>query len=246
MVLGRAYCSQINVLEWRNECDFNLQKNLDIWRIYIPDFIDKIEQNRWLLTAAELSKSEAFLHEEDRNRFLLGKIFLRKIIAKYLKIADQEVGFDYLEFKKPVLPTGYSLNFNISHSGDYIVFGFANRHPVGVDVELMDSKVDLYNLIYTSMSSVEISSILNSEFPRDIFYKHWTRKEALLKGVGIGLTDRLMDINVCDGLNFVPSEISGFTSTWSIRNFIMDDVYSVSLACDSAVRVVRFYELTDR
>jgi 4'-phosphopantetheinyl transferase len=243
MILGKVYCSPINVLEWRDACDFELNYNLDIWRIHIPDFLEKIEENKYLIKPDEQSKSEAFAHEDDRNRFLLGKIYLRKLLAKYLKISSQDIEFDFLEFNKPILSAFPNMNFNISHSGDYIVLGFANRRSVGVDIELIESKLDLYNLIYSTMSSVEVSSILNSESPRAIFYKHWTRKEALLKSVGIGLTDRLKDISVCDGLNFVPSDLSSFASIWNIRNFTMDEGYSVSVACDAAIRVVRFYEL---
>lgn len=245
MVYSRILCSQIKVLEWRNECDFQLQNNLDIWRIYIPHHINQMEHEIHLLDERELLKSKSFVQEIDRNRFLIGKIYLRKLIANYLEINPKNIEFKNLEFNKPVLANHSNLEFNISHSGDYVILGFAKRWSLGVDIELMDSKVDLYNLIYNTMSGVEVSLILGSESPREIFYKHWTRKEALLKGIGIGLTDRLKDINCCDGKNLVPSALSSFATSWDIRNFVMNDQYSVSIAYDAAIRVLRFYELSD-
>lgn len=243
MILGRVFCSQIKVMEWRKECDFEIQNYLDVWRVCVSDFVYTIKENMHLLNDTEVVRSESYVQEADRNRYLIGRIYLRKLIASYLKVDPKEVCFSFLEFNKPVLTTYSNFKFNISHSGDYLIIGFANRWSVGVDIELMNTKVDLYNLIYNTMSSVEVRSILNSGFPREIFYKHWTRKEALLKGVGVGLTDRLKDINCCDGLNFVPSDLSSFATSWKVRNFIMDDSYTVSIAHDTAIRVLRFYEL---
>ncbi|WP_296700649.1 4'-phosphopantetheinyl transferase superfamily protein [Algoriphagus sp.] len=245
MVFSRILCSEIEVFEWRNECDFKLNNNLDIWRVYIPDYIKKINQEDYLLDDFELDKSNSFLREEDRNRYVLSKICLKKLIANYLKINPEDIEFRTLELNKPVLASHSNLEFNISHSGDFIIIGITKRFSLGVDIEFMDAKVDLYNLIYNTMSSLEVSSILNSGSPREMFYKHWTRKEALLKGIGIGLTDRLKDINCCDGKNLVPSDLSSFASSWDIRNFIMNDEYAVSLAYDTAIRVLRFYEFRD-
>ncbi|REG76919.1 4'-phosphopantetheinyl transferase family protein [Algoriphagus antarcticus] len=242
MVFGRIFCSQLNVLEWRKECDFELRNNLDVWRIFIPDFIGRITDEIHLVNDKELSKSDSFIQEEDKIRFLLGKIYLRKILSSYLKIAPEEVVFSFTEFNKPYLDAYPNLNFNLSHSGDYVIIGLSNRWSVGVDIEVMNTKNDLFSMIYNTMSVVEVPSILNSDTPRLMFYKHWTRKEALLKGVGIGLIDDLKGFSVCDGFNFVPSELSNFTSTLNVRNFIMDDEYSVSIAYDTTIRVIRFYE----
>ncbi|MEN2284135.1 4'-phosphopantetheinyl transferase superfamily protein [Algoriphagus sp. SE2] len=245
MVFSRLLCSEIKVFEWRSECDFQLNNNFDIWRVYIPDFLNKIIEEDYLLDDFEKDKSNSFLKEEDRNRYVLGKIILKKLASKYLNIAPSDVKFKTLEFNKPVLASHSNLEFNISHSGSFIILGFAKKYSIGVDIEFMDSKVDLYNLIYNTMSSVEVSSILNSGTPRENFYKLWTRKESLLKGIGIGLTDRLKDINCCDGKNLVPADLSSFASSWDIRNFVMENEYSVSLAYDTAIRVLRFFEYRD-
>jgi len=242
MVFGRVICSQINVLEWRKNCDYDLKNNLDVWRIFIPNCISVISDEIHLVNETELIKSQSFVQEEDKIRFLLGKIYLRKLLSNYLQIAPEEVLFSFTEFNKPFLAAYPNLNFNLSHSGDYIIIGLSNRWSVGVDVEVMNTKNDLFSMIYSTMSVVEIPSILNSDNPRPMFYKHWTRKEALLKGLGVGLIDDLKGYSVCDGLNFVPSELFNFTSTLNIRNFVMDEEYSVSIAYDTAIRVIRFYE----
>lgn len=243
MVFGRVICDQIKVLEWNNQCDFNLLNHFDMWRIYIPDHIESVENEFNLLNKDEQIKSEMFIKEEDRIRFILSKIYLKKLLSNYLKIEPSQLEFKYSEQNKPILTNYPMINFNLSHSGQYIIIGFANKWSVGVDIELMNTHLDLYSLINNCMSSPEVSVILNSEMPRQMFYKYWTRKEALLKGVGIGLTDRLKDINCNDGLNLVPIEFSGFASPWKVWSFEMENSYSVSIALDSAIRVMRFYEI---
>jgi 4'-phosphopantetheinyl transferase len=243
MVMGRVICDKIKVLEWSRECDFKLYNHFDLWRIYIPEHLEKINTDYDLLSEEEKEKSEAYVREEDRNRYILAKIYLKTLLAKYLNVQPEELEFKLSDQNKPILDSHPMVNFNISHSGDYILIGFANKWSVGVDIELMNTHVDLYNMIINCMSSTEVSVILNSEMPRNMFYKYWTRKEALLKGIGIGLTDRLKDINCSDGLNLVPSEFSGFATSWKIWSFEMEDHYSVSIAHDSAIRVMRFYEV---
>jgi 4'-phosphopantetheinyl transferase len=243
MVLGRVICDKIKVLEWNQECDFNLSNHFDLWRVYIPNHLDSLVEDFDLLMPEEQKKSESFIMEEERQRYILGKIFARKILAKYLQTDPLTLGFKYSDRQKPILEEHPVLNFNISHSGDYIIIGFANKWSVGVDIELMNPHADLYNLIIDCMSTTEVSVILNSEMPRPTFYKYWTRKQALLKGIGIGVTDRMKEINCSDGLNLVPIEFSGFASSWKVWSFEMEDSYSVSIAHDSAIRVVRFFEI---
>jgi 4'-phosphopantetheinyl transferase len=243
MVLGRVICDKIKVLEWSKTCDFNLSNHFDLWRIHIPSHLNSLEEDIDLLMPEERLKSESIIKEEDKNRYILGKVFARKILANYLQTEPHTLGFKYSDRQKPFLESYPMVNFNISHSGDYIIIGFAEKWSVGVDIELMKPHADLYDLIIDCMSTTEVSVILNSEMPRQTFYKYWTRKEALLKGIGVGATDRLKEINCSDGLNLVPIEFSGFASSWKVWSFEMEDSYSVSIAHDSAIRIMRFFEV---
>ena len=242
MVLGKVICNQIKVIDWLRSCDCNLDNHFDIWRIYIPNYLSSLDSFSQVLSLFEKRKMNSFKDIEDKNRYLIAHYFVRKIGADYLKIDPSKLQISYTSKNKPYFKYYQSLNFNISHSGDYVIIGFANKWSVGVDIELINTELDLYDLIYNCMSTSEISMILNSNSPRSIFFKHWTRKEALLKGVGIGLTDRIKDMSCLDGLNLMPYDLSSFASSWKIKSFEMDE-YSVSVAHDSALRIVRFYQL---
>ena len=243
MVLGKIFCSKIRVIEWQVNCDFKLNGNIDIWKVYVPNVIGRADEYMSFLSSDELHKSQTFINDIDRNSYIVKRIYLRKVLSGYLKIPPSNVVFEYSEHNKPYLSISDHIEFNISKVDDYLIIGIANRWSLGVDIKVMDEKVDLYHMIYRTMSKEEISSILNNDFPREVFYRMWTRKNALLKGLGVGRSESMREISCCEGLNLVPLEILSFTTAWVVRSFIMENKYSVSFAHDAAIRVVRFYEI---
>ena len=64
--------------------------------------------------------------------------------------------------------------------------------PIGVDVEAFRSFSD--GLLNKSMNSSEKTAILASEEPQEAFASLWTRKEAVFKLLGTGITDNLHGI----------------------------------------------------
>jgi 4'-phosphopantetheinyl transferase len=81
-----------------------------------------------------------------------------------------------------------SLQFNVSHSGDVVLLGFALRN-LGVDVERRQDGVDFAGLAKTSFSQMEQDTILalTPEKRASLFYEYWTCKEACIKADGRGL-----------------------------------------------------------
>ena len=64
--------------------------------------------------------------------------------------------------------------------------------PVGVDVESFRSFSD--SLLDKTMNDSEKAEILSSENPEETFAAFWTRKEAVFKLIGTGITDNLHGI----------------------------------------------------
>lgn len=243
MILGKVFCSQLNLIEWQNEYDFKLEDSMDLWKIYIPNVVNYLQHDIWFLSKEELNKSLAFKSNKDRERYMVGKIYLRKILSKYLKIPPDWLKFKYNEFNKPFLDEYPEFKFNISYSRDYVLIALDKRFELGVDIVYMENKNYLYYLNRNKMTDNEIGFITQSETPKELFYRFWTRKEALLKAVGIGFLVDLKEISCCEGLNLVSSNLSSFTSSWIIRSFNLEENYSVSFAHDEAIKLNRFFEV---
>ncbi|MCI0690192.1 MAG: 4'-phosphopantetheinyl transferase superfamily protein, partial [Sporichthyaceae bacterium] len=80
------------------------------------------------------------------------------------------------------------LNASVAHSGQKIVIALASAIPVGIDVEQIDPRIDIPNLLPHVLAEVEAARLPGSNIP-DIaaFYRLWTRKESILKATGDGL-----------------------------------------------------------
>lgn len=118
---------------------------------------------------------------DDQLRFLLGKLLLR--------FGLQELGhptmleLQYSQHKRPSISIP-GLDFNITHSHSMIACAIAINRRVGIDVEkIREVSIENYEKCFTVD---EFRTICNDRNPCRRFFHQWTRKEALLKGIGEG------------------------------------------------------------
>jgi phosphopantetheinyl transferase len=89
---------------------------------------------------------------------------------------------------QPYLP-GRPFHFSVSHSGPHSAVA-VSLDPVGLDIERMLHLADLDDTAAASLGPLEARAFAACE-PRErerFFYRCWTRKEALLKAMGCGLS----------------------------------------------------------
>jgi len=111
------------------------------------------------------------------------------------------VRFAYDPSGKPHLAgeeTLTSIRFNVSHSDDLALFGFARGHKIGVDVERVRPDINVEDLAARYFSPNELKKLrdLPEDRRREAFYCGWTRKEAYLKACGEGLSFPLDRVEV--------------------------------------------------
>jgi 4'-phosphopantetheinyl transferase len=127
-----------------------------------------------------------------------------------------DIVFDKGEHGKPMLLHG-RLNFNISHSGHFCVLAFSKSMHVGVDVEQRDLATDIFALAQRCFVAEEYALFLATDEKKiEMFYWLWTRKEALLKALGIGLQG-LHEYSVIE--NCVVSQLASKMQLWYIYSF---------------------------
>jgi 4'-phosphopantetheinyl transferase len=97
-------------------------------------------------------------------------------------------------FGKPFLPL-HPIDFNVSHSGDYVVAVCAASNQVGVDIE-QNRSIDIS--AYQSIFHTDEWAYLQRENTADAFFEVWTKKESLLKARGTGFQVDLARINIFD------------------------------------------------
>jgi 4'-phosphopantetheinyl transferase len=83
----------------------------------------------------------------------------------------------------------HPIQFNISHTKDAFVIAFVEGHHVGIDIESSKSERPLSKLAqrFFAPAEIEILLHLSEEDKKNIFFKLWTLKEAMIKCLGVSL-----------------------------------------------------------
>ena len=89
----------------------------------------------------------------------------------------------YNEFGKPFL---MSAHFNITHSHDLVYLVFSDHYEVGIDIEFF--KPLTHSSFQRFLSKEEYREVLSSADRDRTLISIWTKKEAIIKALGLGLS----------------------------------------------------------
>lgn len=163
-----------------------------LWRAGVRRNAALVPRLGRVLSPEERARADRFLRTSDRVRYIMARGLLRFLIGRYLGADPVEIRFARGPHGKPSLagrgdPGG--LRFNLSHSGDVVLWAFARSREVGVDVERVRPGPDLLRLAERALSPAQVATLrsLRPEDQARAFFVAWTRKEAYLKARGEGL-----------------------------------------------------------
>jgi 4'-phosphopantetheinyl transferase len=188
--LGQAW----HAYPTRGSAITELDSRVHVWRVRL----DGLENHRVeALSEDERERAERLALPEDRRRFVAGRAVLRAILADALDLPPPQDGspagaglvFGYAAAGKPYLVDDRQLRFNLSHSGAFCVIAVTRSGDVGIDVERLRPVGDPQGIARRAFTEAERAALLGCP-PADreaLFYRIWTRKEALLKAMGLGL-----------------------------------------------------------
>jgi 4'-phosphopantetheinyl transferase len=149
-----------------------------------------------VLSANERCRASSFVLAEDRHRFIVGRARLRQVLARYVAMPPEALRFYYGAHGKPALsPSRFAPCFNLSHSAGLAALAIA-RCDVGVDIEEV-RPVDgaVAERFFSPGENAALRGLRGAAW-RDAFYRCWTRKEAVVKALGKGLSLRLASFEV--------------------------------------------------
>lgn len=176
-------------------------------------------------------KSLIFLPEvlRDRHfRYRFWKDRAANLYSKILLIAGlQKLGYDYSslenlsynEYGRPHLPG--DLDFNISHSGDFILCAVGKGIKLGIDIEKIRPVdfEDFENLMTASQWNI----IKSSANPLKAFFRFWAIKESIIKADGRGLSVPLNDIDISEHMAY-------YENKWYLMELDFHEDYCANFA----------------
>jgi 4'-phosphopantetheinyl transferase len=156
-----------------------------------------------LLDDIEHDRLARFRRPADRARYLAAHALARVVLGELLDVPAAAVEIDRTcrcgeQHGRPVVRGPGRLDaapgFSLTHAGDLVGVAVWSAGPVGLDVEQVRGLTDLAGMARHVGSPVELAR--SSRVTPETFFATWTRKEALLKAVGVGLSAPMAGITL--------------------------------------------------
>ncbi|MFF7261188.1 4'-phosphopantetheinyl transferase family protein [Streptomyces sp. NPDC008159] len=166
---------------------------LDLWLLTPPERsslpLDELDES-------ERRRAKTFRRPADRALYIAAHIALRRLLGAYLRLPAADVRFRRADCPRCGGPHGRPVlsdagpgapHFSLSHSRGAVLVGVA-RTPVGVDIEGLPrpERVEVCRSALHPQERRELDDVPASDRPA-CFARLWARKEAYLKGTGVGV-----------------------------------------------------------
>jgi 4'-phosphopantetheinyl transferase len=139
-----------------------------------------------LLDDGERERARALAYPDSRRRFIAAHGAFRVILGRHLGVPPASLRWHLGPHGKPELAMpGPRVSF--SHSGDFAALATAPRRRVGVDIQQLQSRLDVTRLaarFYPRQEAEFVASAVGPARQLTRFTQLWARKEAYVKVAG--------------------------------------------------------------
>mgnify|MGYP001432740572 CR=1 FL=1 len=139
------------------------------------------------LGASETHRWANFAREERQRQFLLGRMLLRIAAADLTGMSPNEIRVTERLGKSPqlIFPNRQRsfVNFSLSHSREWVACAISPQATLGLDIEVMDPKRDIFGISKMVFHPIEHSWLMSQPDTERLsaFYSLWSAREALFK-----------------------------------------------------------------
>lgn len=157
-----------------------------VWRVDLDRFV----LDPRAIAPEELIHAQGIPHDTHRQRYLAGRCFRRRVLARYLGMPPGMLRFEIGPGGKPHLPEPSPLQFNLSHSGPMALLAVAQDRTIGIDLEPIRPRQNLLAIAWRvlEVTVAERLAAIDDETERLLdFTRAWTHFEARQKMTGQGI-----------------------------------------------------------
>jgi 4'-phosphopantetheinyl transferase len=225
--------------------------DVQAWAVPLDVSQQAYESLLGLLASDERRRASEFRFDDPRRRYVVARGALRRLLGNYLQVDPADVGLTTDGNQKPHLAVKHAaagLHFNVSHSGDLAVIGYALGCEVGIDVEELREVCHLEQIARRFFHPSETSAVLSTPASdRSLaFLRCWTGKESLLKALGTGIVGNLADFQIPVDGNWqgwidCSAGPDGHGSRCWLEQLTPCDHYVAAIACVESKRLLRSY-----
>lgn len=211
-----------------------------VFRLTISADDPSSENDLVVLSVDERERAARYRFETDRSSFVRTRGALRGILGEFLGVRPAILLFDKETSGKPMLARTENvpdIRFNVSHCAGLSLIAVALGREVGIDAESLSRPIEDRDAIAARFFSDSENSEL-AAYPEHergaAFLRCWTRKEAVVKGLGTGFQLPLAEFSVSLDqdeprlLEIAPRHEPGVP--WALRNLAVPPGFTAALA----------------
>lgn len=160
-----------------------------LWETSLSVGDDEARHDESLLSPDERRYAAKFTDARAKSQFIVSRAKLRELLGKYAGQEPQNLRFGMTTEGKPFLTSAREFEFNLTHSGDLVLYGIAHSRPVGVDVERVREMPRAIELARRFMTPEEYECIAAApaETRDREFLSLWVKREGSGKAYGVGV-----------------------------------------------------------
>lgn len=186
------------------------------------------------MSAAECARAARYRLAPLRDRYVIGRASLRRVLGRTLGLPPANVPIVRGERGRPRLAGDAALDFNLSHTGDAALFGTLDGARLGVDLERSDRQINVAGIAHKFLTDNERASIapLDGEAARHMVLTLWTCKEAMSKATGDALSAPFasLDVDLRGDRRLLHGPGAYRPKRWSLRAAAVPDDYIATVA----------------
>lgn len=150
-----------------------------------------------MITTISREKRERLLryrHLSDRQNGVFAEVLLRCMISVRWDVPYSDIALQTGPYGKPFIANVPGCEFSLSHTNNALAVALSDK-PVGVDVEkVRDMDMAISEKVFSEAEKTWLLETPEDQNRR--FFELWTKKEALVKYIGCGISSKLKSFDV--------------------------------------------------
>jgi 4'-phosphopantetheinyl transferase len=210
---------------------------IHVWRVELDCPEKSVVALAASLSPAERATASRLQSPRLRRRWTSAHGALRYILSKYAETEPTSLLFEFGSNGKPrlALPI-HDISFSLSHTDGLTLVAVAAGARIGIDAEMVHSGIEVESLSRRFFTPAEADEILALPGASrcEAFFRCWTRKEAILKAMGTGLSVPLNRFQVSiRSVEVQLVSIDGNSSQWTLVD-ISEQSVTAALATEGS------------
>ncbi len=170
---------------------------VDLWLLPTKVSTEQMSYLQSLLPLEETERFSRFRMAAKRDEAIISRGLLRHVLSFVLGQSTREIVFTLGAKGKPGIDHS-RVRFNVSHTAGRVLLAVTLDHEIGVDIEQIRTRTSYEDLARRFFTAEEYGAIMMLPPAERLraFFICWTRKEAILKGTGEGISAGLASFEV--------------------------------------------------